>query len=80
MMLRTIVAGLLALTVAACGGGTPPAETSTGKVEGVLGQYFYVTVPTPVNGTVDSVDGRIHCVPGVPCAPVKYAWSEVVTP
>jgi predicted CxxxxCH...CXXCH cytochrome family protein len=79
MMLRTIVAGLLALTVAACGGGTPPAETSTGKVEGVLGQYFYVTVPTPVNGTVDSVDGRIHCVPGVPCAPVKYAWSEVVT-
>ena len=78
-MRRNALAGLLALGLAACGGSSPPADTSTGQVEGMLGQYFYVTVAAPVNGTVDSVDGRIHCVPGVPCAPVKYAWSEVVT-
>jgi predicted CxxxxCH...CXXCH cytochrome family protein len=78
-MTRRFLAGLLAVTLAACGGSAPTRDGGTSEAQGVVGQYFYVTVSPPVNGTVDSLDGRIHCVPGAPCAPVRYAWGEVVT-
>jgi predicted CxxxxCH...CXXCH cytochrome family protein len=77
-MRRIATAALLALGLASCGGAPPPTEGAT-AAEGVLGKYYYVKVSTPVNGVVDSLDGRIHCVAGVACAAVKYSWAEVVT-
>ena len=78
-MKRSLLA-LFAAALAACGSQpSSPGDAGTGEAKGLLGKYFYVSVSTPQNGTVDSVDGKIHCVAGVYCAPVKYNWTDVVT-
>ena len=73
-----------AFAVTACSQGAK-APGNTGSAKGVLGQYFYLAVPSPAGGTIVSTDGRINCQPdGTGCGDAvyhqtQYAWNTSVT-
>ncbi|BDG09237.1 CxxxxCH/CxxCH domain c-type cytochrome [Anaeromyxobacter paludicola] len=77
---RRIALTLLLATLSACGRSHDAGSSSA---KGSAGVFFLVRVSRPVNGTIDSTDGQLHCGPAGgtanACGPARYAWSATAT-
>jgi List-Bact-rpt repeat protein len=84
-MRRTQARAVAVLAAAAialgCKPAAPPRDGGTTLSKGKFGEYWYVTLSRPEQGTVSSSDGRITCgVAGGICGDslmqTRYDWSQ----